>query len=199
MLKVSLDAAVFRVEDGNDAEGEPTVHVRFTPAEPSDELENSPYGWHMSTSGNHFVWRGVTSLYIDPSLLVPLTLPCRTTLVHYQGSWKILDKCVEWQLLLNVTAALPCGEADCITILSSGDEDPEIFGVKVEGVVESYSGASKVKSQVISVQMVQVPLMNLILIFRWAKNPRKLHLQCQSQLQMRLRRPRRASRKNRML
>ena len=91
------------------------------------------------------------------------------------------------------------GEADCITILSSGDEDPEIFGVKVEGVVESYSGASKVKSQVISVQMVQVPLMNLILIFRWAKNPRKLHLQCQSQLQMRLRRPRRASRKNRML
>ena len=137
---LSVDASVFRVEDDSEAEGEPIAYVRFTPAEPSDELENSPYGWHMSSSGNHFVWRGTTALYIDPSLLVPLTFPCRTTLVQYQGSWKILEKCVEWELLINPTAPLPCGEADCITILSSGDEDPELFGVKVEGAVESYSG-----------------------------------------------------------
>ena len=63
--------------------------------------------------------------------------------MHYQGSWKILEKCVEWQLLLNVTAPLPCGEVDCITILSSGDEDPALFGVQVEGEVESYSGVQE--------------------------------------------------------
>ena len=57
-----------------------------------------------------------------------------------KGRGKILEKCVEWELLINPTAPLPCGEADCITILSSGDEDPELFGVKVEGAVESYSG-----------------------------------------------------------
>ena len=59
---LSVDASVFRVEDDSEAEGEPIAYVRFTPAEPSDELENSPYGWHMSSSGNHFVWRGTTAL-----------------------------------------------------------------------------------------------------------------------------------------
>ena len=57
--------------------------------------------------------------------------------MHYQGSWKILETCVEWELLINHTAPLPCGEADCITILSSGDEDPDVVGVRVDG---SYSG-----------------------------------------------------------
>ena len=78
--------------------------------------------------------------FVDPALLVPLTWPHRTTLVNTDGGWKILELCVEWQRLPNHTAALPCGEADCIVILSTGPEDPDLFGVEVQGEVAQHSG-----------------------------------------------------------
>ena len=41
---------------------------------------------------------------------------------------------------LALIAFLPCGEAQCIVVLSSGEEDPSVFGVEVLGEVIQNSG-----------------------------------------------------------
>ena len=116
------------------------VQVRYTSAVPSQELVDASYGWQTLESTGHFVWRGLSANFIDPSLLVPLTWPYRSTLVYTEGGWKILELCVAWQNLRNPVAALPCGECQCIVVLSSGEEEPDLFGVTVSGTVEQHSG-----------------------------------------------------------
>ena len=83
------------------------VLVRYTSAVPSQELVDASYGWQTLESTGHFVWRGLSANFIDPSLLVPLTWPYRSTLVYTEGGWKILELCVAWENLRNPVAALP--------------------------------------------------------------------------------------------
>ena len=116
------------------------AQVRYTSARPSQELVDASYGWQTLESSGHFIWRGLSDHFIDPSLLVPITWPYRTTLVYVDDGWKVLELCVAWQSLKDPIAFLPCGEAQCMVVLSSGEEDPSMFGVEVLGEVIQNSG-----------------------------------------------------------
>ena len=117
------------------------AQVRYTSARPSKELVDASYGWQTLESSGHFIWRGLSDHFIDPSLLVPITWPYRATLVYVDDGRKVLELCVAWQSLKDPIAFLPCGEAQCIVVLSSGEEDPSVFGVEVLGEVIQNSGS----------------------------------------------------------
>ena len=112
------------------------LRVRMTSATPSQELIDASYGWQTLESTGHFVWRGRSDRYIDPATLVPITWPNRTTLVHTDGGWRMLELCVEWTQLADPTALFPCGTCECIVVLSMNVEDPGEFGVEVERAAE---------------------------------------------------------------
>ena len=140
-VTTGAQAQAAQVTTGIQAQAAPGhVQVRYTSAVPSQELVDASYGWQTLESAGHFVWRGLSANFIDPSLLVPLTWPYRSTLVYTERGWKILELCVAWQNLRNPVAALPCGECQCIVVLSSGEEEPDLFGVTVSGAVEQRSG-----------------------------------------------------------
>ena len=54
------------------------------------------------------------------------------TCVYVDDGWKVLELCVAWQSLKDPIAFLPCGEAQCIVVLSSGEEDPSVFGEVIQ-------------------------------------------------------------------
>ena len=72
------------IPEGNEDEEE--ASVRFTCAEPSNELVDAAYGWQTLESSGHFVWRGRTDRFVDPATLVPISWPNRTTLWS-DGGW----------------------------------------------------------------------------------------------------------------
>ena len=104
-------------EDEQDAE----VYVRYTSAGPSQELIDASFGWQTVESSGHFVWRGQSDRFIDPTTLVPITWPNRTTLVYAEGGWKMLEHCVEWLQLADPTALFPCGM--CVIALYDAEHE----------------------------------------------------------------------------
>ena len=119
---------------GDEEEQASEVYVRYTSAGPSQELIDASFGWQTLESSGHFVWRGQSDRFIDPTTLVPITWPNRTTLVYAEGGWIMLEHCVDWLQLADPTALFPHGMCDCITILSMNVESPGEFGVEVENV-----------------------------------------------------------------
>ena len=119
-------ASIFRVLDKH----EPNVlhtrnlQVRFVQAWPAVGMIDAPYGWQMSGLG-HLFFRGRGSTYVDPSIIAPVGWPCRSTVVkpcQPGHEWMVLELCVQWGSLQDITAPLPHGESEIRCILST---DPE--------------------------------------------------------------------------
>ena len=101
--------------------------IRFVNVQPPAELINAPYGWQMAESG-HCFFRGRSKLYTDPSIIVPVGWPCRTTLVRPCApghEWMHLELSEQWGKLGELAAELPHGECEIITIFSAEVEGIE--------------------------------------------------------------------------
>ena len=103
---------------------------------------------HRLTSTLSSLWSLSPSLHGQICLFMLKTIHFTlqpTHAVYYENRWQNLAD----------PADLPCGWSDCIVILSSGVEDPDLFGVEVSGPMEQNSGLQEL-----------------------AMNPGRLNLQC---------------------
>ena len=117
--------------------------IRFVTATPAQAMVEAPYGWQMSDSG-HLFFRGRSSQCTDPSVVAPVGWPCRTTIVKPCADghdWMVLELSEQWSKLGELTADLPHGPCEVLTILSTEVEGPEEmeFGM-AHGHVVNWSG-----------------------------------------------------------
>ena len=120
-----VKATIYRIHERQRSSG---LQIRFVKGNPEPELVNTTFGWQMAETG-HLYYRGRGCHFVDPSIVAPVSWPCRTTLVKpcKDGfdDWLVLEHCVKWGDLLDLTADLPHGESEIICILSSTVEAVE--------------------------------------------------------------------------
>ncbi|CAE7214928.1 unnamed protein product [Symbiodinium sp. CCMP2592] len=114
-----IKAAIYRVGEQS---VNPALHVRFVQATIDASMIDAPFGWQMSEQGDMF-FRGRGSHFIDPSIVAPVGWPCRTTLVKPcrdgYDHWLLLEHCVSWGELQELSAVLPHGESDVVCVLTT--------------------------------------------------------------------------------
>ena len=136
----AVDAQIRRVEQEGGSPDSPQQHSQVASIQVKldpDALEAIEYGWHIGATG-HFVWRGRSSRFLDPSLIAPIAWPYRSTLMQRSGTWFLLEHCVPWTQIRDVEATLPGGQvAEVITYLHVKVEPVTEIGVQLpEGMLE---------------------------------------------------------------
>ena len=102
-------------------------------AELGPTVSGLQFGWQLTDSG-HLVWRGVSSRYVDPTVMASEHWPFRTTLMRAsdRSPWLVIENCVEWIVLEDIEEDLPCDSmAELIVFLhvrheSLGELDLEL-------------------------------------------------------------------------
>ena len=102
-------------------------------------LTSLSYGWQIGASG-HFVWRGQSTRFVDPSMIAPTSWPYRTTMLRRSdtAAWFVVEHCSQWGELPDVEATLPGGaQCEVITFLHVAPEPLRDLGITVPaGMVE---------------------------------------------------------------
>ena len=89
------------------------------------------HSWQVGATG-HFVFRGRTSRFVDPSMMAPIGWPYRTTLMQRSGTWFLLEHCVSWADLKDTEAVLPGDQvAEVISFLHVRVEPVSEVGVQL--------------------------------------------------------------------
>ncbi|CAE7692067.1 ent1, partial [Symbiodinium necroappetens] len=100
---------------------------------PSRVLDDFQFGWQLASSG-HMVWRGISKVMIDPSIMAPDTWPFRSTLMrrNERVPWLVVEHCAKWLELEDVEEDIPGGgEAELIVVLHGQHEPLDAAGIEV--------------------------------------------------------------------
>ena len=100
---------------------------------PSRVLDDFQFGWQLASSG-HMVWRGISKIMLDPSIMAPDTWPFRSTLMrrNERVPWLVVEHCAKWLELEDVEEDIPGGgEAELIVVLHSQHEPLDAAGIEV--------------------------------------------------------------------
>ncbi|CAE7721765.1 GIP [Symbiodinium sp. CCMP2592] len=124
----------------------PPRHVRamFT-ATLSEQAEKLQFGWQIGSTG-HIIWRGKSSIMIDPSLVVVSGWPYRTTIMRRSDDedWLVAETCVKWADLADIEGPIPGGgEAELIVVLH-----PKLEQLSDVGIQCSNEASASVEMQV---------------------------------------------------
>ena len=100
---------------------------------PSRVLDDFQFGWQLASSG-HMVWRGISKIMLDPSIMAPDTWPFRSTLMrrNERVPWLVVEHCAKWLELEDVEEDIPGGgEAELIVVLHAQHEPLDAAGIEV--------------------------------------------------------------------
>ena len=100
---------------------------------PSRVLDDFQFGWQLASSG-HMVWRGISKIMLDPSIMAPDTWPFRSTLMrrNERVPWLVVEHCTKWLELEDVEEDIPGGgEAELIVVLHAQHEPLDAAGIEV--------------------------------------------------------------------
>ena len=100
---------------------------------PSRVLDENLFGWQLASSGR-MVWRGISKIMLDPSIMAPDTWPFRSTLMrrNERVPWLVIEHCAKWLELEDVEEDIPGGgEAELIVVLHAQHEPLDAAGIEV--------------------------------------------------------------------